>query len=118
MRTSARRCTAATSARTCARGIAASRSAGGTSRSASSDEPHVSLVDWLRAGATELAQRYDRLYVPRNDARWLRRNALVAAGNSGGDAERGAVEEYAEHEDELLREHAAWALARLAERGV
>jgi len=83
-----------------------------------SDEPHVSLVGWLRAGANELAQRYDRLYVPRNDPRWLRRNALVAAGNSGGDAERGAVQEYAEHEDELLREHAAWALARLSERGV
>ena len=80
------------------------------------DEPHVSLVDWLRADATELARRYDRLYVPRNDARWLRRNALVAAGNSGGDAERGVVEEYVTHEDELLREHAAWALARLEER--
>jgi epoxyqueuosine reductase len=82
-----------------------------------SDEPHVSLVDWLRADATELTRRYDRLYVPRNDARWLRRNALVAAGNIGGDAERGAVEEYATHEDELLREHAAWALARLEARG-
>jgi epoxyqueuosine reductase len=81
------------------------------------DEPHVSLVDWLRADASELAQRYDRLYVPRNDARWLRRNALVAAGNSGGEAEHGAVEAYARHEDELLREHASWALARLEERG-
>ena len=81
-----------------------------------SDEPHVSLLDWLRADATDLARRYDRLYVPRNDALWLRRNALVAAGNSGGDAERRAVQEYAEHEDELLREHAAWALARLEER--
>ncbi len=77
----------------------------------------MSLVDWLRADAAELARRYDRLYVPRNDARWLRRNALVAAGNSGGDMERGVVEEYARHEDELLREHAAWALARLEERG-
>jgi epoxyqueuosine reductase len=81
------------------------------------EEPHVSLVDWLRADATDLARRYDRLYVPRNDARWLRRNALVAAGNTGGDAERGVVEEYATHEDELLREHATWALARLEERG-
>ena len=42
-------------------------------------EPHVSLVDWLAADADELAARYDRLFVPRNDARWLRRNALVAA---------------------------------------
>jgi epoxyqueuosine reductase len=81
------------------------------------DEPHVSLVDWLRADTAELARRYDRLYVPRNDARWLRRNALVAAGNSGGDAERGVVQDYTMHEDELLREHAVWALARLEERG-
>ena len=50
--------------------------------------------------------------------RWLRRNALVAAGNTGGAEERAAVEEYAGHEDGLLREHAAWALARLEERGV
>jgi epoxyqueuosine reductase len=81
------------------------------------DEPHVSLVDWLRTDASELARRYDRLYVPRNDARWLRRNALVAAGNSGGDAERGVVEEYVTHEDGLLREHAAWALAQMDGRG-
>ena len=82
-----------------------------------SAEPHVSLVDWLRADADELARRYDRLYVPRNDARWLRRNALVAAGNIGGAAEGAAVEKYAEHEDVLLREHAAWARARLETRG-
>jgi epoxyqueuosine reductase QueG len=78
----------------------------------------VSLVDWLRADAAELRDRYDRLYVPRNDGRWLRRNALVAAGNVGGPAERDAVQPYAAHEDEMLREHAAWALARMEERGV
>jgi epoxyqueuosine reductase len=78
-------------------------------------EPHVSLIDWLRADAAELEQRYDRLFVPRNDARWLKRNALVAAGNVGGDAERAAVEPYLEHEDPMLREHAAWARARLEE---
>ena len=81
-------------------------------------EPHVSLVDWLRWDTDELRRRYDRLYVPRNDGRWLRRNALVAAGNVGGAAERDAVEAYAGHEDEMLREHAVWALARMDERGV
>jgi epoxyqueuosine reductase len=78
--------------------------------------PHVSLVDWLAAGDDELVGDYDRLYVPRNDPRWLRRNALVAAGNVGGDAERDAVAAYAEGDDELLREHAAWALARIEAR--
>jgi epoxyqueuosine reductase len=79
-------------------------------------EPHVSLVDWLRADGAELRARYARLYVPRNDGRWLRRNALVAAGNVGGPEERKAVEPYLEGEDEVLREHADWALRRLEER--
>jgi epoxyqueuosine reductase len=79
-------------------------------------EPTISLVDWLEADSTELVARYDRLYVPRNDSRWLRRNALVAAGNVGGPAERAAVAAYADDEDELLREHARWALERLDER--
>jgi epoxyqueuosine reductase len=79
-------------------------------------EAHVSLADWLRMSDAELSVRYDRLYVPRNDGRWLKRNALVAAGNVGGEAERAAVEELASGDDELLREHAAWALQRLAAR--
>ena len=79
-------------------------------------EPFVSLVDWLEAEDDDLRTRYDRLYFPRNDPRFLRRNALVAAGNVGGDAERAAVEPYADGEDELLREHAQWALARIEER--
>jgi epoxyqueuosine reductase len=79
-------------------------------------EPGVSLLDWLESDGEELVERYDRLYVPRNDPRWLRRNALVAAGNVGGEAERAAVARYADGEDELLREHARWALERLDER--
>jgi epoxyqueuosine reductase len=81
-------------------------------------QPHVSLVDWLRADAADLRIRYDRLFVPRNDGRWLERNALVAAGNVGGVEERNVVTGYLDHEDEMLREHAAWALARMEERGV
>jgi epoxyqueuosine reductase len=79
-------------------------------------EPTISLVDWLEGDGEALIERYDRLYVPRNDPRWLRRNALVAAGNVGGAAERAAVAPYAESEDPLLREHAEWALARIDER--
>jgi len=81
-------------------------------------EPTVSLLGWLERDGEELVAEYDRLYVPRNDPRWLRRNALVAAGNVGGPAERGVVATYADGDDELLREHAGWALARLDERGV
>jgi epoxyqueuosine reductase len=81
-------------------------------------EPHVSLVDWLRVDAGELRRRYDRLYVPRNEGRWLRRNALIAAGNVGGALEKDALQRYIVDDDEMLREHAEWALARMEERGV
>jgi epoxyqueuosine reductase len=79
-------------------------------------EPHVSLVDWLAADGAELRERYARLYVPRNDPRYLRRNALVALGNAGGAEHREELAEYARHPDPLLREHAEWALARLEAR--
>ena len=76
-------------------------------------EPHVSLVEWLELGDDELRARYDRLYFPRNDPRFLRRNALVALGNCGDSGHRPAVEAYADNGDPLLREHAEWALVRL-----
>jgi epoxyqueuosine reductase len=80
-------------------------------------EPVVSLVDWLEAEDEELRRRYERLYFPRNDPRYLRRNALVALGNSGRPAHREVLERYAAGEDGLLREHAEWALARLEDLG-
>ena len=79
-------------------------------------EPHVSLVDWLEAADDDLRTRYDRLFVPRQDVRYLRRNALVALGNTGGPQDRAVAEQFLEHDDPLLREHAEWALARIAER--
>ena len=76
-------------------------------------EPVVSLADWLTASDESLSARYGRLYYPRNDTRYLRRNALVAAGNSADRTLVDAVRPYAEGDDPLLREHAEWALARL-----
>ena len=79
---------------------------------------HVDLVSWLEESGEELVGGLDRLYVPRNDPRWLRRNALVALGNVG-EAEpraRGTLRRYAAGEDEMLAEHASWALAQLEER--
>ena len=78
--------------------------------------PHVSLVEWLRSDPEELRSRFERLYVPRNDGRRLRLNALVAAGNVGGDGERDAVAAYLDDPDEATRDVAAWAMARLEER--
>jgi epoxyqueuosine reductase len=76
-------------------------------------EPVVSLLEWLEAPPEELRDRYDRLYFPRNDPRYLRRNALVAAGNSGDPSLAEAVNTYAEGADEMLREHARWAVDQL-----
>jgi epoxyqueuosine reductase len=81
-------------------------------------QPHVSLVEWLRADPQELRGRYERLYVPDHDGRRLQANALVAAGNVGGEPERAAAEALLGDEEEVLREHAAWALERMAARGV
>jgi epoxyqueuosine reductase len=81
-------------------------------------EPTVSLVDWLERDGDELRRDLDRLFVPRNDPRYLRRNALVALGNTGGREHVGLVERAAGAEDELEREHAEWALGRMRARGV
>jgi epoxyqueuosine reductase len=79
-------------------------------------EPHVSLVDWLEARDEDLRERYERLFVPKQDVRYLRRNALVVLGNTAGPDSSAALDPYLEHDDALLREHAEWARDRIAER--
>jgi epoxyqueuosine reductase len=76
----------------------------------------VSLRGWLERDGEDLVSEFDRLYVPRNDPRWLRRNALVAAGNVGTSALAPVVEAYTDVADPVLSEVATWALARIAER--
>jgi epoxyqueuosine reductase len=75
-------------------------------------EPTISLVEWLQADGEELVRRYDRLYVPRKDPRYLERNAIVALGNTGGVEHRRVVEPFLD--DPELGEYAEWALERLA----
>jgi epoxyqueuosine reductase len=79
-------------------------------------EPHVGLAEWLQGDGESLAQAYDRLYVPKNDPRYLRRNALVALGNTGVPADLPLAEPFLASDDELLREQAEWAVARIEER--
>jgi epoxyqueuosine reductase len=83
------------------------------------DGPLVAEADvlWM-LGATddELLDRHGRWYVPRREARYLRRNALVVLGNVGdpADPEVGVVLERALTDDDpLVRGHAAWAARRL-----
>jgi epoxyqueuosine reductase len=79
-------------------------------------KPTVSLREWLERPGAELVEEFERLYVPRNEARWLQRNALVAAGNVGTDDLLPVVERYASDDDEMLRDTAAWALDRIRAR--
>ena len=77
---------------------------------------HDAALVRLDAEEPELAMRYDRLYVPRNDPRYLRRNALVALGNTGRPEDAELAEPFRAGEDPLLREQAEWAVARIEER--
>lgn len=76
----------------------------------------VNLVEWLDADGTTLMEDFDRLYVPRNDPRWLRRNALIAAGNVGAASVLPSVERYVGDPDPVLDETARWARERISER--
>ena len=78
--------------------------------------PTVSLRDWLERDGDDLDAELDRLYVPRKDPRWLRRNALVAAGNVGTDEIVPSIQAHAAGPDPMLSEAAAWALERIAAR--
>jgi epoxyqueuosine reductase len=78
-------------------------------------QPTVSLADWLTRTGEDLTAELDRLFVPGNDAGWLRRNALVALGNDpGGD--RALAESFLDDPEPAIRTVARRAAARLAER--
>jgi epoxyqueuosine reductase len=70
---------------------------------------HVDLVAWLEADQ-ELVEEYARLYVPRNDPQWLRRNAMVALGNTGNRHHLPMLERHSHDE------HARWAIAQIEDR--
>ena len=76
--------------------------------------PSCSLLEWLSADPNELSRRYDRLYVPRNNGRFLQRNALVALGSTGGEEQLATVEEHAD--DPVLGDYAEWAARRIRDR--
>ena len=79
-------------------------------------QPSVSLVEWLTRDGDELVADVERLFVPRNDPRWLRRNALVALGNVADEELAGLAERYADDPDPAVRAAAERALALAGER--
>lgn len=73
----------------------------------------VDLIGLLGSADETIDREYRRFYLPDNDVAVLRRNALVALGNTGGEDAVGVVSGYAGHRDPMLRGHAVWALGRL-----
>jgi epoxyqueuosine reductase len=73
----------------------------------------VDLVAMVEASDDELLRDYGTWYIAKRDPRHLRRNALIALGNVGDRAAIGLLERTANGDDELLAEHAQWALERI-----
>ena len=78
--------------------------------------PTVSLAAWLEGDETELLDDLERLFVPRNDVRWLRRNALVALGNVGQPGDERLAEGHGDDDEGTLRRVAERAIARIGAR--
>ena len=78
-------------------------------------QPTISLADWLTRDGDELTAELDRLFVPGNDARWLRRNALVALGNDP-EGDGALAEPFLDDSEPAVRTVAQRAVARLAGR--
>jgi len=78
-------------------------------------------LQWMLSASDEdLLDRHGRWYVPRRDPRYLRRNALLAMGNSADPSDpsaRESIERWTRSDDAMLAEHARWALDRLDGRG-
>lgn len=76
----------------------------------------VEALAVLDASDDEVMDRFGRWYVAERDPRYLRRNALVALGNTGSGDDPATVRvlvDHLAHADALLRAHAVWAVARL-----
>ena len=70
----------------------------------------------LDATDDELLERFGRWYIADRDPRYLRRNALVALGNTGSPDDPGVerrMQRALADPDPLIRSHAVWATGRL-----
>lgn len=83
----------------------------GRSRAESSE---LSFAELLGRVDEDLLALFSWFYIPHRDARFLRRNLLVAAGNSGERSAVGPILDHFTHRSALVRGHAYWALARSA----
>jgi epoxyqueuosine reductase len=81
--------------------------------------PHItqhSLLQILNLSDSELLERFHHFYIPQRDPDHLRRNALLALGNSEVTLAQAqeTLERYCNSENPILREQASWSLGRLS----
>ena len=79
-------------------------------------DPEPELAPLLSLTAEEWRSRYHHTPVGRAGYAGFLRNVCVALGNVGDASAIPALRRVAQHEDALVREHAAWALGRLSRR--
>ncbi len=86
---------------------------GGRALATAGERPgHLPFSESLELSDDALLDRYNWWYVPRRQGRFIRRNLLVAAGNSREPAAREVVEGHTRHPSSMIRGHAYWAMAR------
>jgi epoxyqueuosine reductase len=79
-------------------------------------EPEPELAPLLGLSEPEWRRRYFHTPVGRAGYAGFLRNVCVALGNVGGASALPALERALEHPEPLVREHAAWAIARVQGR--
>jgi epoxyqueuosine reductase len=71
-------------------------------------------LEWLlRASDDRLLAAFGHWFIPRGQADVIRRNGLIAAGNSGREELARVVAPHTAHPNPMVAEHARWALHRL-----
>ncbi len=73
----------------------------------------VDLHELMALSDEELDRRFDRFYVPGRKMRFLRRNLIVALGNTGDATSLAFLEPLLGCGDPLLSSHAIWAVGKI-----
>ncbi|MCP3976785.1 MAG: tRNA epoxyqueuosine(34) reductase QueG [bacterium] len=76
-------------------------------------QPRIDLLALLGLTDDDLLERFAHFYVPRRRAAYLRRNILVALGNSGDERAVPAVVSHLHSDNAMVRAHSAWALGQI-----
>ena len=80
------------------------------------DLTELDLLDLLKLDESEFKRRFAKTPLARVKLRGLRRNVCVALGNAGDESSRAALQAAASDADELVAEHAQWAVDQIEAR--